>query len=220
MPNAIKYLSCCLLQALLYLQPAVALCTEADTSSTGLHIKKNSLYIAKNGTGLYAFSDVYLDSVTSVGEGVLGMKSHHPQTLVALESRVAHLVIDNLTGVKLRGSLTITDTLQIRHGVFDTRLGNLRFSTHTEVVLGKQAQLLLPNQQHWGLSKTGTVSNRNMASFANLVFHHQLSYGAKLRYSINMGIRKDLIDSHWRQDISPPPEVLSKNTKQALLPLL
>ncbi len=91
---------------------------------------------------LVVAGDLILDRADVVGEGVLLLKSDRPQQLIARQSSLNRLAIDNPNQVALHGDLRIKKRLAVKQGTFNTTDGNLRLdpACQTELLAGGQVK--------------------------------------------------------------------------------
>lgn len=89
---------------------------------------------------LMVAGDLVLDHADVVGEGVLVLKSKQPKRLIARNSTLTNLAIDNPTRVTLQGDLRITGHLTIKAGTFATDEGTLMLTPtcQTKLLVGGQ----------------------------------------------------------------------------------
>jgi hypothetical protein len=121
---------------------------EGDSAAQATSSAASGLYVKNNALGTFGdkaltvFGDVYLDNADIQGTGALTLASDKPQKIVAHNSKINNLVIDNPTVVTLEGQLLIRQKLTVSNGVFDTRNALLEFADTAQIRLEAKGRIL------------------------------------------------------------------------------
>ncbi|GAB3741769.1 hypothetical protein GCM10028816_50700 [Spirosoma lituiforme] len=146
----------------------------------GLGVFGQSLGI-HGGDSLGVYGDLVLVHAEVVGEGVLVLKSRHPQHIVSNHSTLSNLALKNPTRVDLQGELRVKQSLTVDQGVFAVS------ATQLEMDLGSQLRLLrgaqLTNQPTYTLqdtqSKTRLTNTERLAGLNATGAHSLFGYFIK-----------------------------------------
>lgn len=114
------------------------------TPQKGFYIK-GAIGIHNNAIVATKFDNNHLVQAKIKGTGALLLKSDAMQNIVAIDSELNNLIIDNATEVVLKGELKINNKLSIINGIFNTINANLVVDDNAtvEVHVENNAQLLL-----------------------------------------------------------------------------
>jgi hypothetical protein len=195
------YCVICLIGQLAYSKDALPIVAGINE---GLYIK-GQMGIMEGGT-LASYNYLYLDNASVKGAGSFIITSEAPQTILAKNSDIDNLAIDNPTTVSLVGDLTINNSLAINRGVFDASKGHLIMADSVNINLLNGAKIInrpsniLPDITHNNL--------QNNPSFQFCCFEVNNYLGLAFFSPITKPFQNILCNTTLKQTSieAPPPE--------------
>jgi hypothetical protein len=192
----------CLISPLAYGEGALPVVVD---NNEGLCIK-GQMGIMEGGT-LSTFSNLYLDNASIKGPGTFIITGEAPQTILAKNSDINNLTIDNPTTVSLVGDLTINTSLVVNRGVFDASKGHLIMADSVNINLLNGSKIINSPSNILPDITQNSLQNNQSFQFGFIDVNNYL--GLAFFNSITKPFQNILCNTIAKQTSieAPPPEV-------------